>query len=43
MGDILRADATRLTLLADLWQQMGLLGAAEEPPVPRVRRQQGTV
>jgi hypothetical protein len=42
-GEILRADATRLALLADLLQQTGLLHLAEESPALPVPRQQGTV
>ena len=31
IGEILRADETRLVLLADVWQQSGLLALSEEP------------
>ena len=31
IGEILRADETRLLLLADVWQQSGLLVPTEEP------------
>jgi len=31
IGEILRADETRLVLLADVWQQSGLLVLPEEP------------
>jgi hypothetical protein len=31
ISEILRADETRLVLLADAWQQSGLLVCAEEP------------
>ena len=31
IGEILRADETRLGLLADVWQQSGLLAPPEEP------------
>ena len=31
IGEILRAEATRLVLLADVWQQSGLLAPPEEP------------
>ena len=43
IGEILRANETLLALLADLWQQSGLLGLSEEPTAPPVRHQQGTV
>jgi hypothetical protein len=43
MGEILRADATRLALLADVLQQTGLLHFSERPTAPPRRRQQGTV
>jgi hypothetical protein len=43
MGEILRADETRLALLADLVQQTGLLHLSEEPTTPRGRRRKGTV
>jgi hypothetical protein len=42
-GEILRADATRLALLADVLQQTGLLHFSERPTAPPRRRQQGTV
>ena len=31
IGEILRADETRLVLLADVWPQSGLLALPEEP------------
>ena len=31
IGEILRADETRLVLLADVWHQSGLLTPPEEP------------
>jgi len=34
IGEILRADETRLLLLADVWQQAGLLAPLEEPQAP---------
>jgi hypothetical protein len=43
IGEILRADATLLALLADVWQASGLLPRSEEPTALPVRRQQGTV
>jgi hypothetical protein len=46
IGEILRADATLLALLADVMQACGLLPCsteAEELTAPPVRRQQGTV
>ena len=43
MGEILRANATLLALLADLLQQTGLLHLSEEPTVPPVRRRKGTL
>ncbi len=43
IGEILRADATVLVLLADLVQQSGLLHLSEKPTAPRVRRWKGTV
>ena len=43
MGEILRADAPQLALLADVLQQTGLLHFAERPTAPPRRRQQGTV
>ena len=45
IGEILRADATLLALLADVMQACGLLplaAEAEEPTAPRVQRQTGT-
>ena len=33
IGEILRADETRLLLLADVWQQSDLLTLPEEPRV----------
>ena len=41
MGEILRADATLLVLLADLVQPSGLLHLSEKPTAPRVQPQQG--
>ena len=43
MGEILRADATLLALLADLLQQSGLLHFSEKPMAPPVRRQKGAL
>ncbi len=43
IGEILRADETLLALLADLWQQSGLLHLSETPNAPHARRQKGTV
>ncbi len=46
IGEILRADATLLALLADVMQACGLLSLtaeAEEPTAPHERPQQGTV
>ena len=43
IGEILRADATVLVLLADLLQQSGLVHLSEKPEAPPVRRQKGTV
>ena len=43
IGEILRADATLLALLADLLQQSGLVHRSKEPEAPPVRRQKGTV
>jgi hypothetical protein len=43
IGEILRADATQLALVAELVQQTGLLHLSEESPAPPVRRQRGTV
>ena len=34
IGEILRADETRLLILADVWQQAGLLTPLEEPQAP---------
>jgi hypothetical protein len=42
VGEILRADATRLALLADVLQQTGLVQLSEKPAVLPVRRQKGT-
>jgi hypothetical protein len=42
VGEILRADATRLALLADVLQQTGLVQLSEKPTVLPVRRQKGT-
>jgi hypothetical protein len=43
IGEILRADATWLVLVADLLQQLGLLDLTDEPTVPPVRPQQGAL
>jgi len=43
IGEILRADATLLVLLADVVQQTGLLDLSETPTAPRVGRQHGTL
>jgi hypothetical protein len=43
IGEIFRADATLLALLADLLQQSGLLDLSAKPTVPRVRRWKGTL
>jgi hypothetical protein len=46
MGEILRADETRLGLLTDIMQACGLLALsteAEEPAATRVRQQKGTL
>jgi len=34
IGEILRADETRLLLLADVWEHAGLLAPLEEPQAP---------
>jgi len=34
IGEMLRANETRLLLLADVWQQAGLLAPLEEPQAP---------
>jgi len=41
IGEILRADATLLVLMADVLQQTGLVHLAEEPTALPVRRPQG--
>ena len=46
IGEILRADETRLGLLTDIMQACGLLAPsaeAEEPAAARVRQQKGTL
>ncbi len=43
IGEIVRADATLLALLADLLQQSGLVHLSEKPEAPPVGRQKGTV
>jgi hypothetical protein len=43
IGEILRADATLLALLADLLQQSGLVHLSEKPAAPPVRLQKGTL
>ncbi len=43
IGEILRADATLLALLADLLQQSGLVQLSEKPEAPPVRPQKGTL
>jgi hypothetical protein len=43
MGEILRADETLLALLADVLQQTGLVHLSEQPTVPPVRHQKGTL
>jgi len=43
MGEILRADATQLVLLANVMQRSGLLQLSDEPKAPQVRSQQGTL
>jgi hypothetical protein len=43
IGEILCTDEIRLTLLADLLQQLGLLHLAEDPPAPPERRSKGTL
>jgi hypothetical protein len=46
MGEILRADETRLVLLADIMQACGLLALSaklEEPAATRVRQKKGTL
>ena len=46
IGEILRADETRLALLADIMQACGLLALsaeAEEPAAARRRQQKGTL
>lgn len=46
IGEILRADETRLGLLTDIMQACGLLALsaeAEEPAAARVRQQKGTL
>ena len=41
MGEILCIDETRLALLADVLQAMGLVQLSETPMVPPGQRQQG--
>jgi hypothetical protein len=43
IGDMLRADATRLELLAEQVQACGLLRLSKAPMAPQVRPQQDTV
>ena len=43
IGEILRADATLLALLADLLQQSGLVQLSEKSEAPPVRPQKGTL
>jgi len=43
IGEILRADETRLVLLADVMQQSGLLHLSDEPEALHVRPQKGTL
>ena len=43
MGEILRADETRLVLLANVMQQSGLLQLSDEPKAPQVRSQKSTL
>jgi hypothetical protein len=46
MGEILRADETRLVLLADIMQACGLLALstkAEKPATARGRQKKGTL
>jgi hypothetical protein len=46
IGEILRADETRLVLLADIMQACGLLALsakAEEPTAARTRQKKGTL
>jgi hypothetical protein len=46
IGEILRADETRLVLLADIMQACGLLALsakAEEPAAARTRQKKGTL
>jgi hypothetical protein len=43
MGEIFRADETRLVLLADVMQRSGLLHLSDELKVPHVRPQKGTL
>jgi hypothetical protein len=40
---IVCADETLLVLLADVWQQSGLLPFAEEPKAPHMRRRKDTL
>jgi len=37
MGEILRADATQLVLLANVMQRSGLLQLSDEPKAPQVQ------
>jgi hypothetical protein len=43
IGAILRAEDSWLVLVADVLQQSGLLDLADEPTVPPVRPQKGTL
>ncbi len=43
MGEIFRADETRLVLLADVMQRFGLLQLSDESKAPQVRPQKGTL
>jgi len=43
MGEILRADATQLVLLANVMQRSGLLQLSDEPKAPQARSQKSTL
>jgi hypothetical protein len=43
MGEILRADATQLVLLANVMQRSGLLQLSDEPKAPQMRSQKSTL
>ena len=43
MGEILRADATQLVLLANVMQRSGLLQLSDEPKTPQMRSQKSTL